>query len=93
MDDFSGKIDAFIDSLVNLIEQVKDVPMMIWQGVEGQLGMQALVICTALGIAAALYVTLISFFKGSWKEKLLIVFEIIIVIIVLLVIFYFALMR
>ena len=93
MDNFSGKIDAFIDSLSNLITQVKDVPMMIWQGVEGQLGMQALVICTALGIAAALYVTLISFFKGLWKEKLLIVFEIIIVIIVLLVIFYFALMR
>ena len=44
MENFSGKIDAFIDSLSNLFTQVKDVPMMIWQGVEGQLGMQALVI-------------------------------------------------
>ena len=87
------KLEIFSSRLSEMLPQIKDVPMMIWQGVEGQLGMQALVVCTALGIAAALYVTLISFFKGSWKEKLLIVFEIIIVIIVLLVIFYFALMR
>ena len=76
-----------------MLPQIKDVPMMIWQGVEGEPGMQVLVICTALGILAGLYVTLVSFLKGSWKERLLIVFEIIIIIIVLLVIFYFALMR
>ena len=85
------KLEIFFSQLKEMLPQIKDVPMMIWQGVEGQLGMQVLVICTALGILAGLYVPLVAFFKGSWKERLLIVFEIIIVIIVLLVIFYFAL--
>lgn len=87
------KLEIFFSRLGEMLPQIKDVPMMIWQGVEGQPGMQLLVICTALGILAGLYVTLVSFFKGSWKERLLIIFEIIIVITVLLVIFYFALMR
>ncbi len=87
------KLELFFSRLGEILPQIKDVPMMIWDGVEGQLGMQVLVICSALGIAAALYVTLVSFFKGSWKEKLLIVFELIVIAFVLLAIAWFALMK